>query len=86
MADVYSPLTCCGCVIFAGKDALKGTLVENLKKYQPTKFLAVPRVWEVIHSKILETSRNNPMTGWKKNIFEMARKEAMAMNDRKMGG
>lgn len=86
MADMFCPLSCCGCVIFASKDALKGTLVENLKNYQPTKFLAVPRVWETIYAKMVEAGRNSDLTGWRKDLFEWARKEAYDMNIRKMNG
>ena len=38
---------CAGSEIhFADKNALKGTLIENLLRVKPTKLFGVPRVWE----------------------------------------
>ena len=39
--------------------SLKGTLVENLKRVRPTRFLGVPRVWEKIAEKMQEVGRSN---------------------------
>ena len=36
------------------KNALRGTLVENMKEIRPTQFLGVPRVWEKMQEKMME--------------------------------
>jgi len=33
--------------------------VENLKASRPTKFIAVPRVWEKMHEKMEEAAAKN---------------------------
>nr|UEK51577.1 ACS-bubblegum-like protein [Parasacculina yatsui] len=48
MSDVYVAMTCGACIWFAGKDALKGGLVNTLVEVRPTAFLGVPRVFEKI--------------------------------------
>ncbi|XP_026493767.1 long-chain-fatty-acid--CoA ligase ACSBG2 isoform X2 [Vanessa tameamea] len=53
VVDIYTTLTNAVTVYFAQPDALKGTLVETLKEVRPTRFLAVPRVWEKMHEKIM---------------------------------
>jgi long-chain-fatty-acid--CoA ligase ACSBG len=57
MADIYCPLTCSATVYFADKNALKGTLIETMKEIKPTKFLAVPRVWEKMYEKMMDIGR-----------------------------
>ncbi|XP_046964587.1 long-chain-fatty-acid--CoA ligase ACSBG2 isoform X2 [Vanessa cardui] len=53
VVDIYTTLTNAVTVYFAQPDALKGSLVETLKEVRPTRFLAVPRVWEKMHEKIM---------------------------------
>jgi long-chain-fatty-acid--CoA ligase ACSBG len=84
MADMYCPLTVCGVVAFADKDALKGTLVENMKEILPTKFLAVPRVWEKMYEKITEIGRST--TGVKKMIATWAKNKGFEYNMKRMNG
>ena len=55
--DIFVMMRCVGCVYFADRDALKGTLTATLREAQPTLFLAVPRVWEKIHEKMMEVGR-----------------------------
>ncbi|XP_013191216.2 long-chain-fatty-acid--CoA ligase ACSBG2 isoform X2 [Amyelois transitella] len=50
--DIYTTLSHGVTVFFAQPDALKGSLVETLKEVRPTRFLAVPRVWEKMHERI----------------------------------
>ena len=38
---------------------IEGTLVENLKRVRPTRFLGVPRVWEKIAEKMQEIGQSN---------------------------
>ena len=37
-----------GCVFFADKEALRGSLVSTWQEVRPTLVLGVPRVWEKI--------------------------------------
>ncbi|XP_031769185.1 long-chain-fatty-acid--CoA ligase ACSBG2 isoform X2 [Galleria mellonella] len=53
VVDIYTTLMHGVTVFFAQPDALKGSLVETLKEIRPTRFLAVPRVWEKMHEKIV---------------------------------
>ncbi|XP_050345486.1 long-chain-fatty-acid--CoA ligase ACSBG2 isoform X2 [Nymphalis io] len=53
VVDIYTTLINAVTVYFAQPDALKGSLVETLKEVRPTRFLAVPRVWEKMHEKIM---------------------------------
>jgi len=84
MADLYCSLSCNAAVGFPDKNALKGTLVENMKEIQPTKFLAVPRVWEKMHEKMAEIGSST--TGLKKVIATWAKAEGLKRNVNKMEG
>ncbi|CAB3240681.1 unnamed protein product [Arctia plantaginis] len=53
VVDIYTTLANAVCVYFAKPDALKGSLVETLREVKPTRFLAVPRVWEKMYEKIM---------------------------------
>ncbi|XP_072943187.1 very long-chain-fatty-acid--CoA ligase bubblegum-like isoform X2 [Epargyreus clarus] len=53
VADIYTTLHYAVPVYFAQPDALKGSLVETLKEVRPTRFFAVPRVWEKMYEKII---------------------------------
>ncbi|KAL0901508.1 hypothetical protein ABMA27_006744 [Loxostege sticticalis] len=53
VVDIYTTMTKGISVYFAQPDALKGSLVETLKEVRPTRFLAVPRVYEKMHEKIV---------------------------------
>ncbi|OQR85535.1 long-chain-fatty-acid-CoA ligase, partial [Achlya hypogyna] len=46
-------------IYFAEPDALKGSLGKTMKEVKPTYFLAVPRVFEKIHEKMVEAGRDN---------------------------
>ena len=48
MIDIYCIMSKGGTCFFADKNALKGTLIENLKFYQPSRMNGVPRVFEKI--------------------------------------
>ncbi|KAJ8936507.1 hypothetical protein NQ314_012371, partial [Rhamnusium bicolor] len=52
VVDIYVVMSIGGTVYFADKNALKGSLVNTLKEVQPTKFLAVPRVWEKMYEQM----------------------------------
>ncbi|KAA8497564.1 Long-chain-fatty-acid--CoA ligase ACSBG2 [Porphyridium purpureum] len=73
MIDMKGPAVLGFVVHFAGPDALKGTLVQTLCKSRPTIFLAVPRVWEKMHEKMLEAGQKAPyilklISGWAKGV------------------
>lgn len=60
-------------VTLARPDALKGTLVETLKKVRPTLFLGVPRVYEKIQENLLAIGAKSGLlkrvlTQWAKRI------------------
>ncbi len=76
--DGYMILSVGGATYCADKDALKGTLVENLKEVRPTKFLGVPRVWEKMQEKMQEVGRKN--TGVKKALADWAKAKATEHN------
>lgn len=45
---------------FAKPDALSGSLVETLQWARPTRFLAVPRIWEKFEEKLKEVAATKP--------------------------
>ena len=64
-----------GVCCFADKNALKGTLLENLQYYKPTRFLGVTRVFEKIEEGI--KSKGADTKGVKKLFVEWAKKQAL---------
>ena len=48
LIDLYMSFCAGSQIHFADKNALKGTLIDNLQRVRPTKFVGVPRVWEKI--------------------------------------
>uniref|UniRef100_A0A6M2DNU1 long-chain-fatty-acid--CoA ligase n=1 Tax=Xenopsylla cheopis TaxID=163159 RepID=A0A6M2DNU1_XENCH len=65
MVDIYLTMMCSASVYFADKEALKGSLVNVLQEVQPTRFLAVPRIYEKIHEKMLSIgARNGAVKKW----------------------
>lgn len=48
MMDIYLIMSKGGTCCFADKNALKGTLLENIKHFRPSRFVGVPRVFEKI--------------------------------------
>lgn len=73
--DIYITITTGASLYFADKDALKGTLVNTLQEVQPTKFLAVPRVWEKIYEKMMQVASQNGYI--KKSIASWAKAHAL---------
>ena len=71
--SLYIPMYCGGCTSFA--ESL-GKLGDNLREVRPTSFVAVPRVWEKIQSKILVTGKASPTL--RKKIVAWARKKGLA--------
>lgn len=84
MMDLYYPLSKGATTYFADSNALKGSLVDNLKEYKPTRFLGVPRVWEKIEERIREAGKTT--TGLKRTLADWAKKEALEHHLRRDGG
>jgi len=55
IADIWMVPSIGGTIHFADKDALKGSLLKTLTAVRPTRFVAVPRVFEKMHQQ-LETA------------------------------
>ncbi|KAK5576194.1 hypothetical protein RB653_007335 [Dictyostelium firmibasis] len=62
-------------IVFADKDALKGTLLETLIYTKPSIFFAVPRIYQKIQFKI--QTQLDSLTGTKKFLVDWARKVAL---------
>ncbi|XP_035450493.2 very long-chain-fatty-acid--CoA ligase bubblegum isoform X2 [Spodoptera frugiperda] len=72
VVDIYTTLSNAIPVFFAQPDALKGSLVETLKEVRPTRFLAVPRVWEKMYEKIMAVGASS---GYIKKQIAMCAKD-----------
>jgi len=75
MHDIYYPISKGVTTCFADSNALKGTLVENLKYYKPTRFFGVPRVWEKMEEKIRLAGKDTK--GVKRKLADWAKNEAL---------
>ena len=75
MFDIYYPISKASTTCFADSNALKGTLIENLKYYKPTRFLGVPRVWEKMEEKIKLAGKDTK--GVKRKLADWAKGEAV---------
>ena len=75
MFDIYYPISKASTTCFADSNALKGTLIENLKYYKPTRFLGVPRVWEKMEEKIKLAGKETK--GVKRRLADWAKGEAV---------
>lgn len=71
LVDIHVSITYAATVYFADKDALRGTLVNTLREAQPTRFVAVPRVYEKIYEKMMEIGAKT--TGIKRVIANWAK-------------
>lgn len=59
--DIFLGLSHAGCITFADKDALKGTLIKTFRKARPTKMFGVPRVFEKLQERLVAAeAKANP--------------------------
>jgi len=75
MMDIYNMIPVGGTCYFADKNALKGTLLENIQHYRPTRTVGVPRVWEKIEEGIKSKASSS---GPKKLVMDWAKRQALA--------
>jgi len=68
--DIWMIPSIGGTIHFADKDALKGSLLNTLTTVRPTRFVAVPRVFEKMHQQ-LETTFSEA-TGAKAKLLQWA--------------
>ncbi|KAI5708124.1 hypothetical protein M8J77_016743 [Diaphorina citri] len=73
--DIYSVMTVAATLWFADKNALKGSLINTLLEVRPHVFLAVPRVWEKIHEKLMAVGKQT--TGVKRWIANYAKSTSL---------
>jgi len=75
MVDQFIIMAVGGACVFADKNALKGTLVDNLKIYKPSRLAGVPRVFE----KVEEAMKKQGATtkGLKKLLVDWAKSQAI---------
>jgi len=72
LVDIWLLASGGGTIHFADKDALKGTLLNTLTAVKPTKFVAVPRVYEKMHDKL--ESQLSELSGGKRILVDWCRK------------
>lgn len=70
LLDIYTPITIGITVYFPDKNALKGTLLNTLKKARPTIFFTVPRLYEKFAERI--QSQLDQIIGLKKILVNYA--------------
>jgi len=71
VCDIFFMPSIGGTVHFADKDALKGSLLQYLTKVRPTRFVAVPRVFEKMHEQL--DLKLTQATGPKAKLLSWAR-------------
>jgi len=81
---MYFPMCIHGTVYFADSNALKGSLIDTMREVQPTKFLAVPRVWEKMYEVLREIGSKN--SGVKLKIANWAKQQGTDYNKKRLTG
>lgn len=71
--DIYTMAAIAGCIYFADKDALKGTLVKSLQDARPTRFMGVPRVYEKFQERMVAVASSSGsfkkmLASWAKGV------------------
>ena len=72
--DGLLPMELGAAVYFADGDALRGTLIDNLREVRPTVFVGVPRVFEKLEEKMRELGRSAPAP--RRALVEWAKRTA----------
>ena len=84
MMDQMMVMTKGGICCFADKNALKGTLLENIQHFKPTRFMAVTRIYEKIEEGI--KSKGADTKGIKRMIVDWAKKQALVHHKQEESG
>jgi len=84
VADIWMIPSLGGTIHFADKDALKGSLLKTLTTVRPTRFVAVPRVFEKMHSQL--EAQLGQATGAKASLVHWARGVTAAHYDSILDG
>ena len=79
MMDQMMVMTKGGVCCFADKNALKGTLLENIQHFQPTRFMAVTRIYEKIEEGI--KAKGADTKGLKRVIVDWAKRQALSHHE-----
>ena len=84
VCDIWMIPSIGGTIHFADKDALKGSLLKTLTAVRPTRFVAVPRVFEKMHSQL--EVQMGAATGAKGALVRWARGVTSSHYDSVLGG
>lgn len=84
VTDIYATLTVGAKVVFADKDALKGTLKNTLSEARPTIFLGVPRVWEKMYEALLSIGKQS--SGLKRTLASWAKMASLQHHESSLNG
>ena len=79
MMDIYQVMGAGAATYFAQPDALQGSLAVTLQEVRPTVFLAVPRIWEKFHGKIVQGQ--GKLSPGRKALFAWARGVCLAQSE-----
>lgn len=84
LADIHGPAMLGITVHSARPDALKGSLVETLRRVKPHYFLGVPRVYEKMHEKVVAATASAPtwrqrLSAWAKELGAKAAEAELQM-------
>jgi long-chain-fatty-acid--CoA ligase ACSBG len=82
--DIFLSISLAATVYFADKNALKGSLVKTLVEVKPIFVFGVPRVFEKIQEKLVETL--NESKGFKKSLVLWAQSAALNFHKNRIEG
>ena len=82
--DLWMSPIIAGTIYFADKDALRGTLVNNLVRIKPTRFIGVPQVYEKMQIELEKAFAQ--ATGLKSGVLNWARRVSTEHLDSLLAG